>query len=401
MPTGQRRAHDGERLLFSPLTLREVTVKNRIMSSAMCQYRSVDGAPQDWHLAYLGRLAIGGTGLIFHEETAVSPGGRKTYDCAGLWSRIQLPAYRRLVALLHGCGAAAGIQIGHAGAKGSSNGAMKEWSALTEEDARDGRPPWETISPSGIATGPDRPAPRVLEIGDIPRLIDEWAASAHLAAEAGFDVLEIHGAHGYLIHQFLSPVTNRRGDAYGGDRRGRMRLALEIASAVRVAWPDEKPLFFRTSCVDGKGGVWNIEDTVVLARELKALGVDVIDCSSGGLSGTSDMPLVPRGPGYHVDFARAVSAGAGIPTLAPGNITRPEEAEALLQGGQVALVAMARALMETADWPVAAARALGLSDPYGAFPEDMAFRLRRREEIARLERENAIDESGTRLIEST
>ena len=391
-------------LLFSPLDLRGVRLRNRIMSSPMCQYLSVGGHPQDWHHAHLGRLAIGGAGLVFHEETAVEERGRKTHECAGIWSDDHIASYRRLTALVRRCGATPAIQLGHAGAKASSHGAMRDWAALRPEDAALNLPPWEAVSPSGIATGRGRPAPAELTPPQIAGVVEAWAAAARRADAAGFDVVEIHGAHGYLIHQFLSPLTNRRGDRYGGCRLNRMRLALEIADAVRAAWPQDKPVFFRVSARDGKGGIWDIDDTVALALALKKAGIDAVDCSSGGLTGGSLMPLVPRVPGYHLPYARAVREGAGIAAVAAGLITGPEQAEAALRGGDVDIVAMARTLMEEGDWPVRAARALGVADPYGLMPESYAFRLRRRDEIAALpiNAANAAIPAGVvELIEST
>ena len=364
--------------------MRDVVLKNRIMASPMCQYLSLRGYPQDWHHAHLGRLAIGGAGLVFHEETAVEDRGRKTYGCAGIWSDHHIDSYRRVADLVRKCGAVPAMQLGHAGAKASSHGATRDWTPLGPEDARIGLAPWEAVSPSGIATGRDRPPPAELTAAQITEIVEAFAAAARRCHAAGFDVVELHGAHGYLIHQFLSPLTNRRTDRYGGSRWNRMRFALEITEAVRAAWPDEKPLFFRVSTLDGKGGLWDLEDTIALAVALEALGVDAIDCSSGGLSGSSTMPLIPRVPGYHVPYARAVREGAGIATIAVGLISRPRQAEAVLTGGCADIVAMARALMEEADWPLRAARELGIEDPYAYMPESYAFRLKRRDEIATL-----------------
>lgn len=391
--------------LFSPLRLRGVEIKNRIMASPMCQYNSVGGLPGDWHLAHLGRLAIGGAGLVFHEETAVEERGRKTHDCAGIWSDEHIPAYRRLTDLVRQCGAVSGIQLGHSGAKASSHGAMKDWTPLLEQDAADGHAPWLAISPSGVPTGRDRPTPHALGEGEIATVVSAWGEAARRALEAGFDVLEIHGAHGYLIHQFLSPATNRRSDRYGGSRENRMRLAFEICEAVRGQWPKDKPLFFRVSALDGRGGIWDLEDTVALSLGLKNRGVDVIDCSSGGISGDSAMPVIPRTPGYHVPYASTVKRRTGIATVAVGLICTPVQAEAVLRDGHADIVAMARELMQHADWPASAARELGIDDPLGVFPEPYAFRLRRREQIAAL----PINAPGTsirggiaeRLIEST
>lgn len=391
-------------MLFTPITLRGVTLKNRVMASPMCQYASWDGEPQDWHFAHLGRLAIGGAGLVFHEETAVEARGRKTYKCAGLWSDDQLPAYRRLADLVRACGAVPGIQLGHAGAKASSHDATRDWAPLEPSDAADGYPPWTAVSPSGVPTSPGRPVPHALDRTEIVAIVEAWGSAARRADLAGFDVLEIHGAHGYLIHQFLSSVTNRRTDGYGGSRNNRMRLALEIAGEVRRFWPAEKPLFFRVSAVDGKGGVWDLEDTIALAAALRNEGVDVIDCSSGGITGNSPMPIVPRVPGYHLPYARAVRSRVDIPTVAVGLIREPHQAEAVLRDGDADIVALARELMYHADWPVHAARALGVRDYLALFPEPYAFRLRRRDEIAALPINapgSPIPDRIVQLIEST
>lgn len=338
--------------------------------------------PQDWHCAHLGRLAIGGAAIVFHEETAVEARGRKTHRCSGLWQDDQIPAFARIADLIRHCGAAPAIQLGHAGAKASAHGAMRDWAKLRPEDAAEGLAPWPAISPSGIATARDGPAPDILAAGEIESVISAWGASARRAAQAGFELLEIHGAHGYLIHQFLSELTNRRSDEWGGGRESRMRFALAVTREVRRHWPEDLPLFFRVSAVDGKGGLWGLDDTVALARELRKLGVDMVDCSSGGLSGTSAMPIVPRVPGYHLPFSRAVREGAGIGTVGVGLIREPAQAEAALQDGAADIVALARELMYHADWPVHAAQALGEPDPFALFPEAFAFRLRRRDEIA-------------------
>src|SRR5690606_39018208 len=217
------------------------------------------------------------------------------------------------------------------------------------------------------------------------------------ALDAGFDIVEIHGAHGYLIHQFLSPLINRRNDAYGGALAGRMRFALEVAEEIRGIWPQDKPVFFRASCVDGRGGIWNLDDTVMLARALKERGIDVVDCSSGGLSGPTDMPVVPRVPGYHVAFSERVRREAGVMTVAVGMITEPEHAEEILRSGKADLIGMARTLLEDGDWPFRAARELGVEDPYRYLPDQYAFRLRRRDEVSRLDI-NRLDRSMPRHV---
>ncbi|MSO92463.1 MAG: NADH:flavin oxidoreductase/NADH oxidase [Rhodospirillales bacterium] len=372
-------------LLFQPITLRGVVAKNRIMASPMCQYLSVDGSPTDWHVAHLGRLAIGGAGIVCCEETAVEARGRKTYHCAGIWSGDHIPKYRRIADLLRSLGAVPAIQLGHSGAKASSHGAMQGWTPLTEEDAKQGCPPWQGLSASAVSSSPGRPLPKAMDADDIRAVVRAWRDAAGRALDAGFDVLEIHGAHGYLIHQFLSPVTNRRTDAYGGDRAGRMRLAIEIAEAIRTVWPADRPLFFRISCVDGPGGIWDVADTICLAGELKERGVDAIDCSSGGISGPSTMGVVPRVPGYQVPYASRVRKGAGIKTVAVGMITEGRQAEDILQRGDADIVALARELLRNGDWPANAARELGVPDHYNLYPEGYAYRLRRLEEVKSLD----------------
>jgi 2,4-dienoyl-CoA reductase-like NADH-dependent reductase (Old Yellow Enzyme family) len=366
-------------MLFEPVALKEVTARNRIVAAPMSQYRSRDGSPTDWHIAHLGRYAIGGAGIVFYEETAVEERGRKTHHCAGLYRADQVPQYRRIADFLRGLGAVPAMQLGHAGGGGSGHSPLEGHGALTAADAAQGHPPWMTVSASAVSPRPGRPAPREMDRGDIATVIRAWAAAAGRTLEAGFDICEIHGAHGYLIHQFLSPLINRRTDGYGGDRRGRMRFALELTEAVRAVWPREKPLFFRVSCIDGRGGIWNLDDTVVLAGELKERGVDLIDCSAGGLTGGTGMPAEAQAPGMRLPFARAVKAATGMMTMAPGLITQARQAEDALQSGDVDLVGMGRELMYNADWPVHAARELGVAGYLDLFPPDFTFRLRARE----------------------
>lgn len=370
--------------LFEPFESRSIVARNRIVASPMCQYQAVDGNLTDWHVAHLGRLAIGGTGIVFVEETAVEARGRKTYSCAGLWSDEQIPTYRRVADVIRGAGAVPALQLGHSGRRGSTHDAQHDWAPLQPADAADGRPPWRAVAPSPIAVDDAWPMPHPLTVDEIGALVTAWADAARRADDAGFDVLEIHGAHGYLIHQFLSPITNARTDGYGGDRSNRMRFAVEVAEAARASWPADKPLFFRASCVDGRGGVWDLDDTVELARALAARGVDLVDCSSGGINGDTDMPVVRRVPGYQVEFARSVRARASVPTLAVGMITEPRQAEDVLASGGADVVGIARELLVDGDWPVRAARELGVPDPYGLLPGEYAFRLRRRDHVARM-----------------
>jgi len=391
-------------LLFSPIRLRSVLIRNRIVVSPMCQYASVDGAPTTWHLVHLGRLAIGGAGAVFCEETAVEARGRKTYTCAGIWSDKHVPEYRRITDFIKTQGAVPAIQLGHSGRKASSHGANRDWTPLTKADAADGLLPWTGVAPSAIPASEGSHVPKAMDTDDIKIVLRAWHDAALRSLDAGFDICEIHGAHGYLIHQFLSPITNQRTDGYGGSREGRMRLALEIAETVREAWPSDRPLFFRVSAVDGPGGSWDIEDTVALARALALRGVDVIDCSSGGITGNSTMPVVRRVPGYQVGFAERVRRDAHVKTVAVGLITKGTQAEAILRSEQADLIALARELLWNPNWPAHTALELGLDDPYGLLPKEYAHRLRRREEVSRLPincgGESAAQED-IRLIETT
>lgn len=366
--------------LFEPFTLKSVTARNRIVVSPMCQYQSSEGSPTDWHIVHMGRYAIGGAGIVFYEETAVEDRGRKTHKCAGLYRDDQVAEFRRIAKFVKEFGGVPAMQLGHSGARASERGPLFNRDALSDANEAEGGAPWQSISSSAVTPIDGKPLPRAMTQADINEVIQAFADATVRTLQAGFEILEIHGAHGYLIQQFLSPVINRRNDPYGGDLKGRMRFALEVTEAVRAVWPDDKPLFFRVSSVDGKGGLWTLHDTVVLSKELKALGVDVIDCSSGGLTGNSSLRSVPRIPGHHVPYASRVKQETGMLTMAPGLITEPQQAEELLQRGDVDLIAMARELMYSSDWPAHAARALGVPNYLELFPPEFTHRLKLREE---------------------
>lgn len=371
-------------LLMSPIALRGITARNRVVVSPMCQYSSADGGPNDWHLVHLGKFALGGAGIVFCEETVVEERARKTYHCAGIYNDKHTPMYRRITDFLRENGSLPAIQLGHAGRRGSCGPPWKNFAPLTPEDAKEGEPPWPTVSASPLPVRAGAPMPVALSLDDIKTVVAAWRDAALRSVDAGFDICEIHGAHGYLIHQFLSPLANERTDAYGGDAEGRMRLALEIASAVRGVWPDDKPLFFRVSAVDGSGSAWGIEDTVALSRELKLRGIDVITCSSGGIDGPLVGAVVPRVPGYQVPYAERVRADAGIMSCAVGLITEAQQAEDILQQGQADLIALARELMYNPNWPVHAARALGYEGYLDLLPSAYAWWLKRREQTREL-----------------
>ena len=364
--------------LFSPLTLRGLTLKNRAVVSPMCQYSAVHGLANDWHFVHLGRFALGGFGLVIVEATGVTPGGRISYGDLGLWDDGQIAPLRRIADFLHGQGSAAGIQLAHAGRKASTpiwwRGAFNE---TDEEKALYGFASWTPVAPSAEihATGHGYTTPSALDLDGIAALKAAFADATRRSLAAGFDVVEIHGAHGYLISQFLSPIANKRTDAYGGSRDNRMRFGLEVAEAVRAAWPAERPLFMRISATDGSPGGWGVEDSVVLAEQLKTRGVDVIDCSSGGFDGYGIKPA----PLYQVPFAKAVRE-AGIATMAVGLITEPAEAEAVLARGDADLIALARTALDDPNWPVHARLVLGGDDdPYAYWPKQAGNRIRDRD----------------------
>lgn len=366
--------------------MRGVTMRNRIMLAPMSQYLAVDGTPTDWQLVHLGQYAMGGAGIVFSEETAVEPCGRRTHNCAGIYTAEQVRNWRRITTFLKDLGAVPAMQLGHSGSRGSARSPYEARRPLGAKDAASGMAPWRTISSTAIAIDAGQPEPIALDQEGIKNEIRVWRDASLRAAEAGFDIIEIHGAHGYLIHQFLSPLLNKRADAYGGDLQGRMRFALELTEAVRDAWPSDKPLFFRVSAVDGNGGYWDIDDTVALAKELKLRGVDVIDCSSGtgGAFGTSNMPPVPRGmPGCHVAYSDHVRREADIATIAVGAITEPAQAEAILQEGKADIIGIAREMMRNPYWCVDAAETLGLKDWIELLPPTYVARLLLREDERR------------------
>ncbi len=342
--------------LFTPLRLRGVEFRNRVFVSPMCQYSARDGVPNDWHLVHLGSRAVGGAALVLTEKTAVTPEGRITPACTGIWTDAQGEAWARVAAFVRAQGALAGIQLGHAGRKGS---AAVPW--------RGGKPlgaateAWQTVGPSAVPFAADWPAPRALTRDDLAALVARYAEATRRAAAAGFQVVEVHAAHGYLLHQFLSPLSNRRDDEYGGPLENRMRFPLAVARAVRDAFPADLPVFVRISATDWTPGAWDVAQSVELARRLKALGVDLVDCSSGGNAARAAIPLAP---GYQVPFAAAVRREAGIATGAVGLITEPEQAEAIVAGGSADAVLLARALLRDPYWPLHAARALGADVPW-------------------------------------
>jgi len=365
--------------LFQPMTLRGVTTKNRIAVSPMCQYSAIDGHVTEWHRDHHTTLARGGAGIVFVEATAVEARGRTTHGDVGLWNDDQVVGLAEIAAIVSGYGAVPGIQIGHAGRKASSQRPWEGNLALTETDtAERGDAPWQTVAPSALPYMDGWHTPAELSDGEITALVDAFAAAAGRALKAGFKVVEIHGAHGYLLHSFLSPLSNRRTDRWGGDLKGRMAFPLAVAEAMRAVWPADLPLFFRTSSVDDDEGVWSIGDTVTLARELKTLGVDVMDCSSSGVSGAVTAARVKRQQGFQVPYAAQVRREAAMPTMAVGLILDPDYANAVITTGSADLVAMGRELLRNPFWPLQAAVTLGADPDYGQWPDQYGWWLTRR-----------------------
>lgn len=364
-------------LLFTPIKLRSVVARNRIVSSPMCQYLSDDGGPEEWQLVNFGRFAMGGCGIVFGEETAVEARGRKTHHCAGIYKDSHIPDYRRITDFIKSQGAVPAIQLGHCGRRASQHGPLKDRAALSEAER-----PWQGISPSPLPPTPDGAIPREMDLSDIRATLVAWREATQRSVDAGYDICEIHGAHGYLIHQFLSPLSNLRTDAYGGSLENRMRYALEVVEAVREVWPQDKPLIFRTSAVEGPGGFWGIDETLALVRELKQRGVDMVDCSSGGiaLGGGGGLSAVPRVPGFQAGYSREIRRETGMPTVAVGMISDAHHAEAILREGHADLIALARGLMDDPNWPLHAARALGCADPLALLHAREAQRLRQLEQ---------------------
>ncbi len=366
-------------LLFEPIEIRGIKSKNRIVVSPMCQYVSNGGMPNDWNLVHLGRYAFGGAGIIYGEETAVEARGRKSYQCAGIWDDNHIAGYRRITEFLKSLGAVPGIQLGHTGSKASCRGPMEQFAALTDDDIKKGMPPWQGLAPSTLNSVKRRFSPKEMDSSDISTVQKCFREAVKRSVDAGFEIIEIHGAHGYLLHQFLSPTSNLRTDSYGGDLRGRMRFPLEITEIVREALPKNLPLSFRLSAVDGKGGAWGFSESKVFARALEERGVDIIDISSGGITGDGNLPNVPRVQGYHVGFSKEFKDEVDALVMVVGSITKPKQAEDILKKGKADLIGMSRELMYHCDWPLHAARELGVSDYFSLQPEPYAFRLRKRE----------------------
>ena len=345
-------------MLFSPLPLRSLTLAHRIVVSPMCQYSSDDGFVNDWHVVHLATRAVGGAALVFTEATAVTAEGRISPQDLGIYRPAHVEGLGRIVRFVHSQKTLAGIQLAHAGRKGST---ARPWESATTVAPVDGG--WVPVGPTDEPFTPAYPVPRALTVPEIRSAVDAFGVAAQRALDAGFDVIELHAAHGYLIHQFLSPLVNTRTDEYGGCFDHRIRLCLESVDAIRRVWPDRLPFFVRISSTDWKAGGWDIEQSVELARQLKARGVDLIDCSSGGAVADATIPV---GPGYQVPFAERVRRDAGLPTGAVGLITTPQQADEIVRDERADCVMLARELLRDPYFPFHAAQALGHPIPWPA-----------------------------------
>jgi 2,4-dienoyl-CoA reductase-like NADH-dependent reductase (Old Yellow Enzyme family) len=342
--------------LFEPLTLRGLTLANRILVSPMCQYSSVDGFANDWHFVHLCSRAVGGAALVFTEAAAVTADGRISPDDLGIWHDVHIGPLERIVRFIQGQGSAAAMQLAHAGRKGSTH---RPWTGHGAVAPSDGG--WQPVGPTADPFAENYPVPRALTTEEIPDVVGAFAAAARRALMAGFNVVEIHAAHGYLIHQFLSPLTNTRADRYGGSFDNRIRLGLEIAQAVRGVWPEARPVFMRISATDWADGGWDIEQSVELSRRLTGYGVDLVDCSSGGNVPNAPIPIAP---GYQVPFAERIRREAKIATGAVGLVTTSSQADDIVRAGRADCVLLAREMLRDPYWPLRAARELGHVVPW-------------------------------------
>jgi 2,4-dienoyl-CoA reductase-like NADH-dependent reductase (Old Yellow Enzyme family) len=341
--------------LFSPLTLRGLTIPNRATIPPLCQYSATEGMANDWHMVQLGRFAVGGFGLVFSEVVSVLREGRITHGDLGLWSDDHIAPLKRITDFIRAQGAVPAIQLGHAGRKGSMQRPWEGNGPLGPEQFAKGETTWDIVSAAAAPIGEGHLTPAALDAAGIAHIVEGFAIGARRARAAGFDAVEVHCAHGYLLHQFLSPVSNTRNDAFGGDLAGRMRFPLQVIAAVRAAWPENLPVFVRISAVDGVDDGWTMQDSLAFAAAMKPLGVDVIDCSSGGIGGSATgSKRIPRGYGFQIPYAAEIRRDIGLATMAVGLIIGPHQAEAALQAGEADLIAIGREAMNNPNWALMA-----------------------------------------------
>ena len=369
-------------LLFSPITLRGLTIPNRAVVPPLCQYSAQEGMANDWHLVQLGRFAVGGFGLVFTEVVTVLRDGRITHGDVGLWSDDHIAPLKRIADFIKAQGAVPAIQLGHAGRKSSMQRPWEGNGPLGPKEFAKGETPWPIVGPAAAPLGEGHIVPAALDAGGMARIRDAFAAAAKRAHAAGYEAVEVHCAHGYLLHQFLSPVSNTRNDGFGGDLAGRMRFPLEVIRAVRESWPEDRPVFVRISAVDGVDGGWTMEDSLAFAQAMRPLGVDVVDCSSGGIGGSATgSKRVPRGYGFQVPYAAQIRREAGLATMAVGLIIGAQHAEEVLRNGEADLVAIGREAMANPNWALMARGVLepgSTEDVYAPWPAQHGWWLEKR-----------------------
>ncbi len=370
--------------LLSPFTLRNVTFRNRIAVSPMSQYRARKGLANNWHMVHLGRFALGGAGLVYAEATAVTEDGRRTHGDLGLWTDDQAEALAPVAQFIKAEGAVAGVQLAHAGRKASER---RPWHGETpvddEDEASRGEAPWQAMAPSAISYADGWPAPQEMSDSDIRHAIDAFGQAARRAADAGFRMIEVYAAHGFLIHQFLSPISNQRDDQWGGSPENRRRFALEVAQSIRKEWPDDLPLAFRLSATDYLEDGIEVEDTVETAKALKSEGVDMIDCSTGGIGGKTRPRRMVIEEGFQVPYAEAVRRDADIATMAVGFLWDAQTCNAIVEAGRADMVALARELLDDPNWPLHAAARLGADEGHGMWPVEAGWWLMKRDRLLR------------------
>ncbi|MGD1923564.1 MAG: NADH:flavin oxidoreductase/NADH oxidase [Paracoccaceae bacterium] len=368
--------------LFSAFRLRDVTFRNRIAVSPMSQYRAEDGCANDWHMVHLGRFALGGAGLVYAEATAIERDGRRTHGDLGLWDDRQVEPLVPITRFLENEGAVPGVQLGHAGRKASERRPWHGETPVDDEDLRErGEAPWPAIAPSPVPYAEGWPTPQDMSEADIERVLAAFGMAARRAREAGFKIIEVYAAHGFLVHQFLSPIANQRTDRWGGSPENRRRFAVEVARAIRTAWPEELPLAFRLSATDWLEGGVEIDETIVTARALKDAGVDIIDCSTGGIGGKERPRRMKIEQGFQAPFAQAIRENSDIATMAVGFLWDAELCEKIVSSGQADMVALARELLDDPNWPLHAARALGAETNHEKWPVEAGWWLMKRERL--------------------
>jgi 2,4-dienoyl-CoA reductase-like NADH-dependent reductase (Old Yellow Enzyme family) len=370
--------------LFDPLQIRSLTLKNRVCVSPMSQYRAKDGAANDWHFAHLSRFALGGCAIVFTEATAVSSDGRRTHGDLGLWNDRQLEALKPIAQFIKAEGSIAGIQLSHAGRKASERRPWHGESPVNAEDVKErNEAPWAAMGPTDEPYGKEWPSPKIMTDEDIHQIIEDFGLAAARADSAGFDAIEVYAAHGFLLHQFYSPLCNTRSDQWGGSFEGRIKLALDVASSIRKNWPAEKALFFRISATDWIDGGWTVEDSIQLAKALKDRGVDVIDCSSSGIGGPHPPVSFPIGPAFQADFAKEIRQNVDIATMAVGFIWDARVANTVIESGQADLIAIGRELLNNPNWALQAAKEIAADDDYSLWDPAFGWWLNKRERVMR------------------